>query len=146
MVNLVQRSGEGPNYHKNENTHKCAPGSSDGVVPLRKQGIGEQKKMQESESDSNSSEDFDELIRSISPDEGALEFEDTEFEKLVKEEGPQQILQLTMQYKTDELMREELTDDDDYADWIQWGAYEERRMQSVSEAAIVAEESVLLQI
>ncbi len=75
-----------------------------------------------------------------------MEFEDTEFEKLVKEEGPQQILQLTMQNKTDELMREELTDDDDYADWIQWGAYEERRMQSVSEAAIVAEESVLLQI
>jgi hypothetical protein len=126
MVNLIQRSGEGPNYHKNENTHKCAPGSSDGVVPLRKQGIGEQKKMQESESDSNSSEDFDELIRSINPDEGALEFEDTEFEKLVKEEGPQQIFLLMMQYKTDELMREELTNNDDYADWIQWGAYEER--------------------
>jgi hypothetical protein len=51
-----------------------------------------------------------------------------------------------MQNKTDELMREELTDDDDYADWIQWGAYEERRMQSVSEATIAAEESVLLQI
>ncbi len=115
-------------------------------MPLRKQGIGEQKKMQESESDSDSSEDFDELFRSISPDEGALEFEDTEFEKLVKEEGPQQILQLTMQYKTDELMWEELTDDDDYADWIQWGAYEERRMQSVSEVVIAAEESVLLQI
>ncbi len=96
MVNLVQRSGEGPNYHKNENTHKYTLGSSDRVVPLRKQGIGDQKKMQESESDSDSSEDFDELIRSISPDEGALEFEDTEFEKLVKEEGPQQILQLTM--------------------------------------------------
>jgi hypothetical protein len=116
------------------------------VVPLKKQGIGEQRKMQESESDSDSSEDFDELIRSISPDEGALEFEDTEFEKLVEEERPQQILQLTMQNKTDELMREELTDDDDYADWIQWGAYEERRMQSVPEAAIVAEKSVLLQI
>jgi predicted aspartyl protease len=62
MVNLVQRSGERPNCHKNENTHKRAPESSDGVVPLRKQGIGEQKKIQESESDSDSSEDFDELI------------------------------------------------------------------------------------
>ncbi len=43
-------------------------------------------------------------------------------------------------------MKEELIDEDDYADWIQWAADEERRMQSVSEAAIAAEESVLLQL
>jgi len=98
--------------------------------------------MQESESDFDSSEDSDEGTQSINP----VEFEDTEFEDLVREEGPQQILQLTMQNKADELMKEELTDDDDYADWIQWAADEERRMQSVSEAAIAAEESVLLQV
>ncbi len=43
-------------------------------------------------------------------------------------------------------MKEELTDEDDYADWIQWAVDEERRMQGVSEAAIAAEESVLLQL
>jgi len=43
-------------------------------------------------------------------------------------------------------MREELTDDDDYADWIQWADDEERRMQSLSDATITAEESVLLKI
>ncbi|CAM6059871.1 unnamed protein product [Sphagnum tenellum] len=115
-------------------------------MPMSEQGISEQRKVQESESDSDSSEDFDEVTQSISLDEDASEFEDTEFEELVKEEGPQQILQLIMQNKVDELMKEQLTDDDDYADWIQWAADEERRMQSVSEAATAAEESVLLQI
>jgi hypothetical protein len=43
-------------------------------------------------------------------------------------------------------MKEELTDEDDYADLIQWAADEERRMQSVSKATIAAEESVLLQL
>jgi len=43
-------------------------------------------------------------------------------------------------------MKEEITDADDYADWIQWAADEEQRMQSVSEATIAAEESVLLQV
>jgi len=51
-----------------------------------------------------------------------------------------------MQHKADDLMREEITDADDYADWIQWAADEEQRMQSLSEEANAAEESVLLQI
>ncbi|CAK9189364.1 unnamed protein product [Sphagnum troendelagicum] len=51
-----------------------------------------------------------------------------------------------MQQKADEVMKEELTDDDDFADWMQWVVDEERRMQSVSEAVIAAEESVLLQM
>ncbi|CAK9269732.1 unnamed protein product [Sphagnum jensenii] len=104
------------------------------------------RRMQGSESNSDSSEDSDEGTPSISPVENTSEFEDTEFEDLIREEGLHQILQMTMQNKADELMKEELTDDDDYADWIQWAADEEQRMQSVSEAAIAAEESVLLQM
>ncbi|CAK9236190.1 unnamed protein product [Sphagnum troendelagicum] len=42
------------------------------------------------------------------------------------------------------LTMEEITDDEDYADWIQWAVEEEQRMQSLSEATIAAEESVLL--
>jgi hypothetical protein len=115
-------------------------------VQVSKQGAGDQRKVEELESDSDSSEDFNELDQSINPDASASEFEDTEFEELIKEEGLQQILQLTMQSKEEELIKEELTDEDDYADWIQWAANEERRMQSVSEATIAAEESVLLQL
>ncbi len=79
-------------------------------------------------------------------DEGESEFGDTELENLVLLEGPQQILQLTMQNKADDLLKEELTNADDYTDWIQWAADEEQRMQSLSEAANAVEESILLQI
>jgi hypothetical protein len=44
-------------------------------------------------------------------------------------------------------MKEEISDSDDYTDWIQWvSAEEQRRMQSLAEAASAAKESVLLQI
>jgi hypothetical protein len=82
----------------------------------------------------------------VGSDERLLEFVDAEFEDLVSKEGPLQILQLTIQNETDNLLKEEVTDADDYADWIQWAAEEERRMQSLVEAASAAEESVLLQI
>jgi len=51
-----------------------------------------------------------------------------------------------LQDTADNLLKEEITDAVDYADWIQWAAEEEQRMQSLSKAAIAAEESVLLQI
>jgi len=48
------------------------------------------------------------------------EFGDTELEDLVKSEGPQEILQLILQEQDDGFMKEEITDVDDYADWIRW--------------------------
>ncbi len=47
-------------------------------------------------------------------------FGDTELEDLVKSEGPQEILQLILQEQADGFMKEEITDADDYADWIRW--------------------------
>jgi len=82
----------------------------------------------------------------VGSDERLLEFVDVEIEDLVSKEGPLQILQLTIQNETDNLLKEEVTDADDYVDWIQWVVEEERRMQSLAEAASAAEESVLLQI
>jgi len=64
----------------------------------------------------------------------------------VAKEGPQQILQLMLQDKAGDLLKEEITDDEDYADWIQWAAEEEQHMQSLSEIAIAAEESGLLHL
>ncbi|CAM6018617.1 unnamed protein product [Sphagnum balticum] len=98
------------------------------------------------EFDSDSSESSDEGNELVNPDGGVSEFRDTEFEDLVKKEGPQQILQLIMQNQAGDLLKEELTDADDYADWIQWAADEEQRMQNLSKATSAVEESVLLQI
>ncbi len=51
---------------------------------------------------------------------GAIEeeskFGNTVLEALMLTEGPQQILQLTLQDKAADFMKEEVTDDDDYAD------------------------------
>jgi len=41
-------------------------------------------------------------------------------EELVESEGPQEILQLIIQEQADDIMKEEVTDSDNYADWIQW--------------------------
>jgi hypothetical protein len=43
-------------------------------------------------------------------------------------------------------MKEEITDADDYADWIRWVADVEQGKQALSEAANGAEMSVLLQV
>ncbi len=48
------------------------------------------------------------------------EFGNTELEDLVLLEGPQQILKVTLQKQAEDLMKEEITDADDYADWIRW--------------------------
>jgi len=105
-----------------------------------------EKVILEVDSDSDSSESSDERTLLVGSDEGMSEFVDAKFEDLVNKEGPLQILQLTIQNETDNLLREEITDGDDYGDWIRWAAKEERRMQSLAEAASAAEESVLLQI
>jgi hypothetical protein len=78
--------------------------------------------------------------------EGESEFGDTELENLVMMEGSQQILQLTLQHQADDFMKEEITDADDYADWIQWAADGERHKQNLSEAVSAIGESVLLQV
>ncbi len=43
-------------------------------------------------------------------------------------------------------MKEDITDADNYVDWIQWAVDEEQRKQNLSEGTNVAGESVLLQI
>ncbi len=48
------------------------------------------------------------------------EFGDTKLEDLVKSEGPQEILQLILQEQANGFMKEEITDADDYAEWMRW--------------------------
>jgi hypothetical protein len=48
------------------------------------------------------------------------EFRDVELEELVRSEGPKEILQLILQEQVDGFMDEEITDADDYTDWMRW--------------------------
>jgi hypothetical protein len=61
-------------------------------------------------------------------------------------EGPQQILQLTLQEQADNFMREEITDADDYADWIKWVADAEQKKQALANGLNHVEVPVLLQV
>jgi hypothetical protein len=81
---------------------------------------------------------------------GAIEegsaFGDTELDELVLTEGPQQILQLTLQDKAADFMMEEVTDGDDYADEIQWAAEAERCGQKPMDERDPGRASELLQL
>jgi len=59
-------------------------------------------------------------------------FKDTGLEQLVLQEGPEQILQLTLQEHADHLMEEEIWESDDYADWIEWVVDEEKKRQTLT--------------
>ncbi len=59
------------------------------------------------------------------------EFVDAEFEELVSLEGPQEMLRLMLQEQADGIMIKEISDGDDYADWIRWASNAEENKQSV---------------
>jgi len=69
-----------------------------------------------------------------------------ELEDLVLLEGPQQMLQLTLQKQADDFMKEEIIDVDDYVDWIRWVSDAEQGKQALPGAANCAEVPVLLQV
>jgi hypothetical protein len=62
------------------------------------------------------------------------EFGDIELEELVESEGPQEILQLIIQEHADDIMKEDVTDSDDYADWIQWMSNAEQSRHAIYES------------
>ncbi len=72
--------------------------------------------MKKLESDTDEDDDSEEELQSMEPMNEGSEFRDTELEELVLKEGPQQILQLTLQDQADDFMREEISEFDDYAD------------------------------
>jgi len=58
-------------------------------------------------------------LKQIDPED---EFGDNGLEKLIASEGPLGIMQLTLQEQSDDFMNQEITDVDDYADWLRWVA------------------------
>jgi len=75
-----------------------------------------------------------------------FEFRNTELEDLVLLEGPQQMLQLTLQEQADDFMKEEVTDAVDYADWIRWVSDAKQGKQALLGATTCAKVPVLLQV
>jgi hypothetical protein len=61
------------------------------------------------------------------------EFKDAELEELVNSRL-QEILRLMLQEQGDEFMAEEVTDSDDYADWIRWVSNAEQRRHAMYES------------
>jgi hypothetical protein len=149
VVNLVQRSDSRADIRGEDGCVKRASersGAEDLSSSRWADGISRQMSAQESESESDSSEDVDGAAQSGRQVEGEFEFGNTELEKLVMLEGPQQILQLMLQNHADEFMKEEITDADDYADWIQWATDGEGRKKGLSQATKATKEYVLLHI
>jgi hypothetical protein len=73
-----------------------------------------------SDSNSDTDEDREGGLQLVELIDDESKFGNTELEDLVLLEGPQQMLQLTLQEQADDFMKEEITDADDYADWIRW--------------------------
>jgi predicted aspartyl protease len=79
---------------------------------------------------------FADLVRQYESED---EFGGDELAKLIEVEGPPEILQLILQGQADDFMKEEVTDGDDYADWIRWVADEEQSMREERATKCTAE-------
>jgi hypothetical protein len=98
------------------------------------------------DSDLDTEDDCDGGSQLVEPNKDGPEFGNTELEDLVLSEGPQQILQLILQEQVDDFMEEEITDADDYADWIKWVSDVEKGKQAICETTNYAKVLVLLQV
>jgi predicted aspartyl protease len=99
-----------------------------------------------SNADTDDSERCDSESNQLKQIDCENEFGDTTLEELVKSEGPQEILQLIIQEQADDFMKEEITDADDYADWIQWVFDAEQGKQVISTTLKHEETPILLQL
>jgi len=72
----------------------------------------------ESDANANDGKHYDLESNQLKQIDYKDEFGDTRMEELVKLEGLQEILQLILKDQADEFMKEEITDADDYANWI----------------------------
>ncbi len=108
--------------------------------------VTEQTNTLVSDSDIDADDDGEGGLQLVEPIEHKSEFGNTELEDLVLMEGPQQVLQLILQDHVDDFMREEITDSDDYADWIKWVFDAKKGKHANIEAANSTAMPALLQV
>jgi len=99
----------------------------------------------DSDDDSDTSEYYDSKSHQIEQIDLEDEFVDAEFEELASSEGPQEMLRLMLQEQADGIMTEEITDGDDYADWIRWVSDAEKSRQIIRESTHDVPVPLLLQ-
>ncbi len=63
----------------------------------------------------------------------------------MRSEGPQEILQLILHEQVNGFMNEEVTDADDYADWMRWVSDAEQSRQAMCECTPDGAVTLLLQ-
>jgi len=120
MVNLLQRVNsesqiqDTPSIRKRTHNDGDANWTSnhDHVIMIKKDGSSTSA----SDEDTDDSERSDPEPNQLQQIDCENEFGDTELEELMESEGPQEILQLIIQEQADDIMKEEVTDSDDYAD------------------------------
>ncbi len=117
-------------------------------VNLEKLSLGSpdmDKRENVSVSETDMDDDNEEGLQPVEQIEEASEFGNTKFEELVLQEGPEQILQLTLQDQTDGFMKEEISESDDYGDCIQWVSDAEERRTRSRQFAVCTELPAVLQ-
>jgi hypothetical protein len=149
MVNLLQNvSSEAVEHDATVTLKSASPETLEvdlGKMSLYDSVVNKQADVPVSESDTDADTDS-EGLQSVEPIDEESEFGNTELEELVLKEGPQQILQLTLQDQVDDFMREKILDSNDYAHWIQWVFDAEKGKQISREPARCAKVPALLQI
>ncbi len=98
-----------------------------------------------SDTGTDGSEHGDSVSNSVQQVDYEDEFGDDGLEKLVKSKGPPEILQLILQEQADDFMNEELTDADDYANWMKWVADAEQSRRAMCECTPDAAVTLMLQ-
>jgi hypothetical protein len=149
VVNLLQRVSTGQGRNGTTTCVKNAPVDRSVCVECNQdQEVAEGEK-DASTLDSNDESDEDEFHDSecnpLEQCDSDDEFMDPEFEELINSEGPQGMLQLMLQKRTDGIMTEENSDGDDYADWIKWSSDAEENKSTECETARDVLRKVLLQ-
>ncbi len=76
----------------------------------------------DSDDESDDGEYYDSKSNRLEQIDSKDEFVDAEFEELVSSKGPQEMLRLMLQEQADGIMTKEISDGDDYADWIRWAS------------------------
>jgi hypothetical protein len=149
MVNLLQNvSLEAVEHDATVTLKSASPETLEvdlGKMPLYDSVVNKQVDVPVLESDTDADTDNEEGLQSVEPIDEESEFGNTELEELVLKDGPQQILQLTLQDQADDFMKEDISDSNDYADWIQWVFDVEKGKQIKREPARYAEVPALLQ-
>jgi hypothetical protein len=138
VVNLLQRMNSGALEQEASTTWKDtrADRNSD-WTPEQGQTIVTKEDdvyTSDSDDDTDSSGNYDSESNQLKQINYEDEFADADLEELVSLEEPQEMLRLMLQEQGDEFMTEEITDSDDYADWIRWVSDAEQSRQAMYES------------